>query len=235
MQAIILAGGKGSRLYPYTKVLPKPLIPVGEEPIAEILVKQLQHAGFDEIIMCLGYLADLIIAYFQDGSRLGLPIRYVTETSPLGTAAPLKNVTRLAEDFLVVNADVLTTLNFAEIYARHVGAHADMTIAVQKKLIPSPFGVLEIKDGRVISYREKPSHNYWASIGIYILNKRVLQFIPENKQYDMPDLVQSLLNKQASIISYESDDLWFDIGTLGDLEKAQDAIADIKVDQNEGS
>ncbi|HWQ72793.1 MAG TPA: sugar phosphate nucleotidyltransferase [Desulfitobacteriaceae bacterium] len=221
MQAVILAGGKGSRLEPYNRVLPKPLFPIGQDPIAAILVKQLQNAGFKEIIMCLGYLADLIMAYFQDGSRFGIPIRYVRETNPLGTAGPLKNITGLADDFLVVNGDELTTLDFCTLLAHHLQLKADMTIAVQKKIIPSSFGVLDIKDGQVVAYREKPALNYWASMGIYVLSKEVLRIIPDNKRFDVPDLVQSLLKEQARIVSFESEALWFDIGTLDDLEKAQ--------------
>ncbi|MHB1651439.1 MAG: sugar phosphate nucleotidyltransferase [Desulfitobacteriaceae bacterium] len=221
MQAVILAGGRGLRLEPYTSVLPKPLIPIGKEPIAAILVRQLQSAGANEIIMCLGYLSDLIMAYFQDGSRFGLPIRYTTETNPLGTAGPLRSIKGLADNFLVVNGDELTTLNFQALYTHHILTQADMTVAVQRKLVPSSLGVLDIKDGHVIAYREKPTLDYWASMGIYILSKRVLSFIPENQPFDMPDLVQSLLKERTCIVSFESKDLWFDIGTMDDLEKAK--------------
>ncbi|MHB8124421.1 MAG: sugar phosphate nucleotidyltransferase [Desulfitobacteriaceae bacterium] len=221
MQAVILAGGRGSRLDPYSRVLPKPLFPVGQDPIAAILVKQLQKAGVKEIIMCLGYLADLMMAYFQDGSRFGIPIRYVIETSPLGTAGPLKIISGLVDDFLVVNGDELTTLDFCALFAHHLQIKAEMTVAVQQKIVPSSFGVLNIKDGRVIAYREKPTFNYWASMGIYVLSNKVIQIIPDNKRFDMPDLVQNLLKEQARIVSFESEALWFDIGTLDDLEKAQ--------------
>ena len=221
MQAVILAGGRGLRLDPYTRVLPKPLFPIGQEPIAAILVRQLQSAGFDEIVMCLGYLSDLIIAYFQDGSRFGLPIRYTTEIAPLGTAGPLRNITGLADNFLVVNGDELTTLNFRALADHHILSQADITVAVQKKVVPSSFGVLDIKEGHVIAYREKPTLDYWANMGIYVLNKRVLQLILENQPFDMPDLIQSLLKERACIVSFESEDLWFDIGTMEDLEKAK--------------
>ncbi|MFZ3373015.1 MAG: nucleotidyltransferase family protein, partial [Desulfitobacteriaceae bacterium] len=175
MQAVILAGGRGSRLDPYSRVLPKPLFPIGHDPIAALLVKQLKNAGFEEIIMCLGYLADLMMAYFQEGDRFGLPIRYAIETCPLGTAGPLKIITKLADDFLVVNGDELTTLDFEALFAHHLQMKAAMTVAVQKKLVPSSFGVLDIKDGQVIAYREKPTLNYWASMGIYVLNRKVLK------------------------------------------------------------
>lgn len=221
MQTIILAGGRGSRLDPYTRILPKPLFPIGDKPIAAILVHQLQSAGADEIIMCLGYLADLIRTYFRDGSDFGLSIRYSVETEPLGTAGPLRKVTDLQDDFLVINGDELTTLDFLALYKHHKEMKADMTVAVQMKTTHSSFGVLEIKDGQVTAYSEKPTRNYWASMGIYVINKRVLSYIPENRRYDMPDLVQRLLKEGAQVVSYESQDLWFDIGTLADLEKAK--------------
>jgi mannose-1-phosphate guanylyltransferase len=222
MQTIILAGGKGTRLDPYTRILPKPLFPIEDKPIAAILVHQLQRAGFNEIIMCLGYLADLIRLYFQDGSQFGLTIRYSIESEPLGTAGPIRIVNDLEDDFLVVNGDELTSLDFRALYEHHLAMKADLTVAVHKKTIYSSFGVLEIKDGQVTAYSEKPTLNYWASMGIYVMNKRVLALIPENKRFDMPDLVQRLLSEQARVVSYESEDLWFDIGTMADLEKAKE-------------
>ena len=229
MQAIILAGGRGSRLDPYTRILPKPLFPIGDKPIAEILVHQLQLAGFNEIIMCLGYLADFIKLYFQDGSYFGLPIRYSVETKPLGTAGPLRMVKDLEDNFLVVNGDELTTLDFRALYDHHLATKADLTVAVQKKSVSSSFGVLETKDGQIIDYTEKPTINYWASMGIYVINKRILSLIPENERFDMPDLVQRLLSEQARVVSYESQDLWFDIGTMADLEKAKEAFKQLKL------
>ena len=222
MQTIILAGGRGIRLDPFSRILPKPLFPIGNKPIAEILVHQLQLAGFNEIIMCLGYLADLIKLYFQDGSYYGLSIRYSVETEPLGTAGPLRMVSDLEENFLVINGDELTTLDFRALFEHHLAMKADMTVAVQKKSVSSSFGVLEITDGQVTAYSEKPTINYWASMGIYVINKRILSLIPENECFDMPDLVQRLLSEHAQVVSYESQDLWFDIGTMADLEKAKE-------------
>ena len=222
MQTIILAGGRGIRLDPFSRILPKPLFPIGDKPIAEILVHQLQLAGFNEIIMCLGYLADLIKLYFQDGSYYGLSIRYSVETEPLGTAGPLRMVSDLEENFLVINGDELTTLDFRALFEHHLAMKADMTVAVQKKSVSSSFGVLEITDGQVTAYSEKPTINYWASMGIYVINKRILSLIPENECFDMPDLVQRLLSEHAQVVSYESQDLWFDIGTMADLEKAKE-------------
>ena len=222
MQTIILAGGRGVRLDPFSRILPKPLFPIGDKPIAEILVHQLKLAGVSEIIMCLGYLADFIKLYFQDGSYFGLTIRYSLETKPLGTAGPLRMVEDLEDDFLVVNGDELTTLDFRALYEHHLATQADMTVAVQNKSVSSSFGVLELKAGQVTAYSEKPTINYWASMGIYVLNKRILSLIPENERFDMPDLVQRLLSEKARVVSYESEDLWFDIGTMADLEKAKE-------------
>ncbi|MDR3601831.1 MAG: sugar phosphate nucleotidyltransferase [Desulfosporosinus sp.] len=228
MQTIILAGGKGSRLDPYTRILPKPLFPIGDKPIAAILVHQLQSAGFDEIIMCLGYLSELMRLYFQDGSQFGVPIRYSVETDPLGTAGPLKIVNDLEDDFLVINGDELTTLNFRALYKHHIAMQADMTVAIHKKAVCSSFGVLDVKDGKVTAYEEKPTLNYWASMGIYVINKRVLSLIPDNKSFDMPELVQQLLSEHAQVVCFESQDLWFDIGTMADLEKAKEEFKQLK-------
>jgi NDP-mannose synthase len=222
MQTIILAGGRGIRLDPFSRILPKPLFPIGDKPIAEILVQQLKTAGAHEIIMCLGYLADFIKLYFQDGSYFGLTIRYSVETNPLGTAGPLRIVNDLDDNFLVVNGDELTTLDFSALYKHHLATKADMTVAVHKKSVTSSFGVLETKDGQITAYAEKPTLDYWASMGIYVINKRILSFIPQNERFDMPDLVQRLLLEQAKVVSYESQDLWFDIGTIADLEKAKE-------------
>lgn len=220
MQSIILAGGRGSRLDPYTKILPKPLFPIGDKPIAAILVNQLKSAGFDEIIMCLGYLADLLMVYFKDGRQFGVPIRYSVETKPLGTAGPLKKVNNLEDVFLVVNGDELTTLDFKALYEHHLRRQADMTVAVQRKTISTSVGVLGIKDGQITAYSEKPTINYWASMGIYVVNKWVLSLIPENERFDMPELVQLLLQEAAQVVCFENRDYWFDIGSLADLEKA---------------
>lgn len=222
MQAIILAGGRGSRLDPYSRILPKPLFPIGDKPIAAILVRQFRQAGADEVVMCLGYLSDLLKTYFKDGREFGLSIRYTVESEPLGTAGPLKKVEGLKDNFVVVNGDELTTLDFRALYEHHIAAQADMTVAVQKKTTHSSFGVLDIQDGQVIAYREKPTSDYWASMGIYVINKKVLTHIPDNGRFDMPTLVQCLLQEGAKVISYESQDLWFDIGTLGDFEKAKE-------------
>lgn len=224
MQSIILAGGKGSRLDPYTRILPKPLFPIGDKPIAEILVRQLKRAGADEIIMCLGYLADFMKLYFQDGRHFGLKIRYSVETEPLGTAGPLSMVKDLEENFIVVNGDELTTLDFQALYEHHLATQADLTVAVQKKFVSSSFGVLEVMEGQITAYSEKPTTNYWASMGIYVVNKRILSLIPDNVRFDMPQLVQRLLLEHAKVVSYESQDLWFDIGTIGDLEKAKESF-----------
>ncbi|AFM39674.1 Nucleoside-diphosphate-sugar pyrophosphorylase family protein [Desulfosporosinus acidiphilus SJ4] len=228
MQTIILAGGRGIRLDPFSRILPKPLFPIGDKPIAEILVEQLKLAGVQEIIMCLGYLADLMKLYFQDGSYYDLTIRYSLETTPLGTAGPLRLVDNLEDNFLVVNGDELTTLDFRRLYDHHLATKADMTVAVHKKSVSSSFGVLETKDGQIISYSEKPSMDYWASMGIYVVNKRILPLIPENQRFDMPDLVQRLLLEQAKVVSYESQDLWFDIGTMADLEKAKEQFDTVR-------
>lgn len=222
MQAVVLAGGRGTRLRPFSDVLPKPLFPIGGLSLAEILVRQLKGAGVTEIIMCLGYMSDLITAYFQDGAKFGLQIRYSYERNPLGTAGPLTLANGLADDFLLVNGDELTNLNFADLFAFHKACGADLTIAVQNKPISHNCGVLEIKEGRVLQYLEKPSFDYWVSMGIYVLSRKVVDLIPKGERFDIPDLVQLMTGHNGQVFGYTSKDLWLDIGTLEDLRKAQD-------------
>ena len=195
--------------------------------MAQILVRQLKNAGVDEVVICLGYLSDLITAFFGDGKQSGLSIRYSYESTPLGTAGPLAKVKDLAEDFLVVNADEFTTLNFLDLYTFHQAAGPAMTVAVQSKPIKHNFGVMKIRGGKVFGYKEKPSFNHWVSMGIYVLNRRVVELIPADTKFDMPDLVNSLLDRKEKVISYMSEDLWIDIGTLEDLRKAQEMASSL--------
>ncbi|MFZ5644671.1 MAG: nucleotidyltransferase family protein [Bacillota bacterium] len=232
MQAVLLAGGRGTRLLPYTKILPKPLFSVGGQALAKTLVMQLKNAGVDEIVICLGYLSELITAFFGDGTEYGLKIRYSCESIPLGTAGPLTNVTGLAENFLVVNADEFTNLDFSDLFACHQSEGAAMTIAVQKKPVKLKLGVVDIqKNGQVYGYAEKPTINFWVSMGMYVLNRRVVDMIPRQVKIDIPDLVKSLLDRQEKIVSYVSDDLWIDIGTLEDLRKAREIASSLSLEQ----
>jgi NDP-mannose synthase len=222
MQAVILAGGKGRRLAPYTTVLPKPLMPVGEYPIAEVLVRQLKKAGCTEIIFAVGYLAELLMAYFGDGSRYGIKIRYCKENEPLGTAAPLRNISDLSDKFLVLNGDTLTNLNFIQLLDFHKTNKALLTIAGLSRKVPIDFGIMEIKDQRLVNYHEKPTYQHWVSIGVYVFDKRVLEYIPETGPLDFPDLIKLLLRGNQTVAVFPFQDFWLDIGRMEDYQLALD-------------
>ena len=198
LQAVILAGGRGSRLAPYTTVLSKPLLPIGEEPILEVVIRQLGLYGFTDITLAVGYLAHLIEAVLQDGSRHGVSLRYHRELEPLGTVGPLATMDHLDDAFLMLNGDVLTTLDFGAFHAVHIASGNALTLATHVRTVTSDYGVLEL-DGhsgatrRVIGFREKPETDYSVSMGVYMLSGHVRRYVPAGERFDLPDLVWRLL------------------------------------------
>jgi NDP-sugar pyrophosphorylase family protein len=221
MKAVVLAGGKGRRLAPYTTVLPKPLMPIGDVPILEVVVRQLKHAGFDEIIMAVGYLAELLMAYFGNGSKFGVRIRYSREEHPLGTAGPLSLVDGLDEPFLVMNGDLLTTLDYRAMWEQHRLNDAIATLATYQRSVQVDLGVVEADDeGRVQGYVEKPTYHYAVSTGIYVFNPAVLEHIPRAERMDLPDLILKLLAAGHRVETYSFDGYWLDIGRHDDYEQA---------------
>ena len=221
MKAIILAGGKGTRLAPYTAVLPKPLMPIGDVPILEVVVRQLKRAGFTDITMAVGHLAELLMAYFSDGNKFGVTISYSREEKPLGTAGPLKLIPELTEPFLVMNGDLLTTLNYRELWKHHARNKAIATVATYQRDAKIELGVIETDaQGWVRGYIEKPTYHYTVSTGIYVFNPGVLDYIPTQKQFDLPDLILELLAKGHQIATHPFDGYWLDIGRHDDYEQA---------------
>jgi NDP-sugar pyrophosphorylase family protein len=221
MKAVILAGGQGRRLAPYTTVLPKPLMPVGDIPILEIVIRQLVHAGFDDITLAVGYLAELLMAYFGDGSKLGVLIRYSREEHPLGTAGPLSLIDGLTEPFLVMNGDLLTTLNYREMWEKHKAIGSTATLATFRRDVKIDLGVVETDDSQwVRAYIEKPTYHYTVSTGIYVFTPAVLKFIPPRQRLDLPELVLKLLGAGHRIAAYPFDGYWLDIGRPDDYEQA---------------
>lgn len=219
-QAVILAGGKGRRLEPYTTVIPKPLMPVGEQPILEIVIKQLRHYGFKRVKIAVGHLAGIIQAYFGDGSRFGMEIEYSFEDLPLGTVGPLSLVNRLDEDFLIMNGDLITDLNFCDLYNSHIKNKNLVTIGIYKKNLKIDLGIIGLdRGGKVVSYSEKPTVRYPISMGVYAFNKKILQFIPKNEKYDFPDLINFLIKENKRIGAYLFDGYWKDIGNHEDYRK----------------
>ena len=231
MRAVILAGGRGRRLEPYTITFPKPLVPVGEMPILEIVIRQLSLAGFTEVTMAVGHLSELLMSYFQDGSKWNVDINYSKEEQPLGTVGPLKLIDDLPETFLVMNGDVLTTLSYEKLFNYHVDSGADLTIACHRCSTKIDLGIIEF-DGRlmVTGYREKPTLNYDVSMGVYVFNKSVLDLLDTGQRFDFPDLVNAIIKTGGNVKVYLSDDLWLDIGRPEDYAHASEVFESMKTD-----
>jgi len=222
MKAVILAGGKGARLAPYTRILPKPLMPIGDMPILEILLRQVRRAGIHDVILTVGYLGELLRAFFQDGQRLDLHIDYSFEDKALGTAGPLSLVAdQLSDTFLVTNGDVLTTLDLSRLIAAHRASGAIATIASHARQIKIDLGVLEL-DGSddLTGYIEKPTYDFFVSMGIYVFDARVLNYIPYNQYLDFPDLVLKLIADKQRVMGYRYSGYWQDLGRADDYEQA---------------
>jgi len=221
MQAVILAGGKGARLKPYTVTFPKSLVPVGDLPILEIIIMQLAKAGVTNIIMTVGHLAGLIESYFGNGARWGVTIRYSTEEKPLGTAGPLKLINDLRDNFLVMNSDTLTDLDFRIFFNFHVQSGAMVTIATYKKEQEIDLGIIRHdKDNIITEYIEKPVSEYLVSTGIYSFRKTALEHIPDGIYFDFPDLIKKLIGEKEKVLSFPHNGYWLDIGRPADYEKA---------------
>ena len=229
MKAIILAGGKGTRLAPYTTVFPKPLMPINDHPILEIVIRQLASYGFNDLTIAVGHLAELIEAFFGNGKKFGVTIEYSKEDKPLGTVAPLSLIKNIPEYFLLMNGDVLTTLDYKKLVQHHINNKGMVTVAMHKKEINIDLGVMEFDSDKVLTrYTEKPTMDYQVSMGIYVFNKDVLRYIPEDTYFDFPDLIQVLLKNGKKVICYPSDDYWLDIGRGEDYQKANEVFSKLK-------
>jgi NDP-sugar pyrophosphorylase family protein len=221
MRAIILAGGKGVRLAPLTEAIPKPLVPLAGMPIMEIVIRQLKNCGFRRITLAVGYMAELIRAYFQDGARWQVEIDYSWESQPLGTAGPLALIDGLEETFLVMNADILTNLNYGELISSHKTRGSIATIGAYERQETIDLGVIiQDGDGRIKDYIEKPTHKYLVSMGVYVFEPQVLTFIKTATHMDFPDLVKSLLHAGQTINCYTFSGYWLDIGRHQDYAQA---------------
>lgn len=222
IQAVILAGGRGTRLRPYTVSIPKPLVPLGDEPIIEILLRQLEAAGIRRLHLALGHLASLLKAYFEQmnvGARLELS--YSVERMPLGTIGPVKLIDGLADTFLVLNGDVLTTMSFGDLLEYHRRQGCIATLAVHRSKVPIDYGIVEVSaDSRIVGHREKPTLEVEVGMGVYVFERRVLDFVPAEQKFDIPDLIRALIAAGEPIAAYRSEDYWMDIGRPDDYEIA---------------
>ncbi|MCK4224712.1 MAG: NTP transferase domain-containing protein [candidate division Zixibacteria bacterium] len=221
MKVIILAGGKGRRLYPYTVILPKPLMPIGDFPILEVILRQLKNCHLVDITLAVGHLGNLIQTFFGDGKKWGVNIEYSFEEEPLGTVGPLTRLKDLNQTFMVMNGDLLTTLNYLNLIEYHKKRNAIATVAAQKRWVDVDFGVIQKdKDESMVKYIEKPRLSYLVSMGIYVFEPKILNFIPKDEKFDFPELMQVLLEKDKKVSIYNSDDFWLDIGRPDDYQKA---------------
>ncbi|HEX7293942.1 MAG TPA: sugar phosphate nucleotidyltransferase [Solirubrobacterales bacterium] len=226
-KAVILAGGKGSRLGPYTTVLPKPLLPVGDRAILDVVVGQLRSAEFGDITLAVDHLARLIKIVFGDGSEHGVQIAYSESEKPQGTAGALRDIDGLDDEpFLAMNGDVLTTLDYEELYEAHLSSDNALTLACQQRVVPVDYGVLRVKGNDstatapIVDYEEKPEIHYTVSMGVYVISPSALRHIPSEGVLDIPDLVLRLIDAGERVGSYRYDGLWLDIGRHDDYERA---------------
>jgi NDP-mannose synthase len=225
-RAVILAGGLGTRLRPYTTVLPKPLMPIGDRPILDIVIRQLARAEFDQITITTGYLAELIEAFFGDGTRYGVAIDYFREHEPLGTVGALSLIDGLDHDFLVMNGDILTDIDYSALLHRHRDGGQIATIAAHQRAVTVSLGVMRFEHESdttlVTDYIEKPTLSYEVSMGVYCFAPRIREHIPEGQRLDFPDLVLRLIASGETVRAWRSGDHWLDIGRPDDYEQAQD-------------
>lgn len=222
MRAVVLAGGKGTRLRPYTTVFPKPLMPLGDVPILDIVLRQLVAAGFRDITLSVGYLAELVRAYCGDGSRYGVALRYLHEDAPLGTVGSIGLLEDFTSPLLLMNGDILTDLSFEKVWEYHNDNSGLITVALNRRPLTINFGVVDQMEGNEIRhYVEKPTLDYLVGMGICVLDPSVAPFIERGKRMDLPDLVASLLGAGKKVVGWETDAYWLDIGRPDDYERAQ--------------
>lgn len=224
MKAIIMAGGKGRRLAPYTAVLPKPLMPLDDIPILELILRQLKFFGISEVILAVNHLNHLIKAFFGTGETLGMDISYSYEEKPLGTAGPVgAAIDKLSDHFLLLNGDLLCNINYRELIQAHLAMNAQATIATYLREIKNDFGVLTIDENHNLTgYQEKPTHRYRVSMGLYVLCKEaVYEHIKPNVYLDMPTLMQYMIQYRQKVYCHDVNGIWLDIGRPEDYAKAQ--------------
>ena len=228
MRAVILAGGRGTRLRPFTATLPKPLVPLGDRSILDIVLMQLKRAGVTRVTMAVNHLAHLIMAYFGDGERWGLAIDYSLEDRPLSTIAPLKLIRDLPETFFVMNGDVVTDLDFAALYRSHTENDADITVATFERDSRIDFGVLKTDASHhIIGFEEKPVYHFSVSMGVYVMSRRLLDIVPADRPFGFDHLMLACIAQKRRAITYPHGGYWLDIGRPDDYEEANEKIGDL--------
>ena len=225
-QAVIMAGGFGTRLHPLTEDTPKSMLPLGDRPLLEIIIGQLQKIGVDQVHVATHHQADQISDHFGDGANFGVNIAYVDEERPLGTAGALGRMERPTETLLVINGDILTDVDFRAMLAFHREQGADLTVAVRQYDLKLPYGVVECDGPTVLSLKEKPVWKCFVNAGIYLLEPGVFDFIPASDRFDMTDLIENLIESKRPVASFPVREYWLDIGQHADYQEAQSRMGD---------
>ena len=223
-RVVLMVGGLGTRLRPLTETIPKPMLKVGNKPILQTIIEQFRNYGFKNFIFCVNYKNEIIKEYFNDGSKFGVNIEYILEEKRMGTAGALSLIDkkRLNEPFFVMNGDILTNVNFENMLNFHIDNKAVATMGVREYSYTVPFGVVELEENNIKNIKEKPTHTYFVSAGMYILNPQSLIYIPNNEYYDMPDLFKALIKEDKKTISFPITEYWLDIGRIEEYKKANE-------------
>jgi len=221
-KVILMAGGLGTRLRPLTDDTPKPLLKIGGKPILQTIIQNFVKHGFTEIIISVNYRSEMIKDYFGDGKKIGANITYIEEEKRMGTAGALSLLKETPhEPFFVMNADLLTTINFEQMLSFHTTESSLATMAVREYEYQVPYGVIEIEESQITSIKEKPIQKFFVNAGIYVLSPRVLEHVPKDKFYDMPTLFEELINKNKKTLSFPVHEYWLDIGRMDEFQQAQ--------------
>ena len=227
-KVVLMVGGLGTRLRPLTKNIPKPMLKVGDKPILQTIVEKFSHYGYKNIVMCVNYKLNIIQDYFGDGSKFGVNIDYILEDKRMGTAGGLGLIDeKPTEPFFVMNADLLTNVNFDHLYDFHVTNNSVATMCVQYYDFKVPYGVVNVENTKILSIKEKPTQKYFVNAGIYMLSPDCLKYIPHNQFYDMPTLFEKLISENENVISFPLREYWLDIGHIDEYEKANEEFDDV--------
>lgn len=227
-KVILMVGGLGTRLRPLTETTPKPMLKVGNKPILQTIVEKFMEYGYTNIIMCVNYKSDIIQDYFKDGKEFGVKIEYILEDQRMGTAGALSLLKdKPNEPFFVMNGDLLTNVNFEHLHNYHIAMNSMATMCVREYEFQVPYGVVNIKDSKILSIEEKPTHKFFVSAGIYMLSSEVLNYIPENQFFDMPTLFEKLIALNQDTVSFPIREYWLDIGRMEEYNKANDEYSEI--------
>ncbi|MBX6377546.1 MAG: NTP transferase domain-containing protein, partial [Clostridia bacterium] len=219
-EAVIMAGGRGTRLDPLTRVLPKPLLPLGDRPVLSFLLERLRQCGFRRVTLAVGRDGSPFRACFGRGEGLGMTLDYLAEPEPLGTCGALRLLPRQRRPFLLLNGDVLTTLDFRTLLERHRRSGAAITLAVQQRTVALSWGSPLLEGNRVVGFREKPTESHWASLGIYALSPEAVRLIPAGVPCDVPDLVRAAVDRGLPVLAHPTDAYWIDVGTPEEFARA---------------